>query len=205
MEKMFDQIKAYYKKLVPALQEADWNELQEKLTIQQLDKGAFLTRQGEICRQVSFINKGLLRMYYQADGKEICTGFVAENEYIAQYESFLTHQPSLSAIDTLENCELINLSYDAMQAIYQSRPVFEIFGRKIAETLFIMISSQNTRLLALSPEERYLSVIEYQPFIIQRVPQYMIASFIGITPEHLSRLRKKMTGKNNKTYDTGNL
>lgn len=188
---MFDQIKSYYKKLVPALQEADWNELQEKLTVQQISKGGFLTRNGEVCRQVSFINKGLLRMYYLVDGKEICTGFVAENEYIAQYESFLTHQPSLFSIDAMEDCELINLSYTDMQAIYQSRPVFEIFGRKIAEILFIMISSQNTRLLALSPEERYRSVMECHPFIIQRVPQYMIASFIGITPEHLSRLRKK--------------
>jgi ribosomal protein L10 len=61
-----------------------------------------------------------------------------------------------------------------------------------------MISMQTTRLLTLSPEERYQSVIENQPFIIQRVPQYMIASFIGITPEHLSRLRKKIAGKNAK-------
>ena len=191
---MFEQVKAYYKKLVPALQESDWNELQQKLTVQQLKKGEYLTRNGEICRQVSFINKGLIRMFYLVDGKEICTGFVAENEYVAQYDSFLTRQSSPGNIDALEDCELINLSYDHMQTLYHSCPVFEIFGRKIAETLYIMISSQNTRLLALSPEERYMTVVEYQPFIIQRVPQYMIASFIGITPEHLSRLRKKMTG-----------
>jgi len=192
---MFEQIKAYYHNLVPSLQEIEWSEFQKKLTIQQLKKGASLTRNGEICRQVSFINKGLVRMFYLVDGKEICTGFMEENQYVSQYDSFLTHQPSPGNIDALEDCELINLSYDDMQAMYRLYPVFEIFGRKIAETLFIMISSHNTRLLALSPEERYKSVIEYQPFIIQRVPQYMIASFIGITPEHLSRLRKKMTGK----------
>lgn len=197
---MFEQIKAYYKKLVPGLQDEDWNELQKKLSVQQLNKGGFLNRSGEICRQVSFINKGLLRLYYLADGREICTGFVAENEYIAEYESFLTHRPSLLSIDALEDCELINLSFDDMQAMYRSRPVFEIFGRKIAETLFIMFSSHNTRLLTLSPEERYNSVVQYQPFIIQRVPQYMIASFIGITPEHLSRLRKKMTERTSKPY-----
>jgi CRP-like cAMP-binding protein len=192
---MFDQAKAYYRKLLPGLREEDWNVIQEKFTVQKLKKGEFLIRNGEICRQVNFINKGLLRMFYMIDGREICTGFINENEYISQYDSFLTKQPSTGNIDALEDCELINLSYDDMQAIYKSNPVFEKFGRKIAEMLFTMISFQATRLLTMTPEERYQSVIEYQPFVIQRVPQYMIASFIGITPEHLSRLRKKMTGK----------
>lgn len=192
---MFTQIKAYYKKLVPNLREEDWNALQENLTIQHLKKGDLLARQGEICRQVSFINQGLLRIFYLVDGKEICTGFVGENEYISAYASFLVQQPSPENIDALEDCELVNLSFDNIQSLYKSHPVFETFGRKIAEMLFMMISSQTTLLLTMSPEERYQAVIQYQPFIIQRVPQYMIASFIGITPEHLSRLRKKMTGK----------
>lgn len=192
---MFTQIKAYYKSLVPGLQEEGWNKLQERFTIQQLKKGELLVRNGEICRQVSFINKGLVRLFYLVDGKEISTGFVAENEYVSEYESFLTTQPSSGNIDALEDCELVNLSYNDMQAMYQLNPVFEIFGRKIAEILFIMISSQTTRLLTMTPEERYQSVIQNHPFIIQRVPQYMIASFIGITPEHLSRLRKKRIPK----------
>lgn len=192
---MYDQVKAYYEKWVPGLRKEDWNALQEKFTIQQIKKGKLLSRQGEICRQVTFINKGLVRLYYLVDGKEISTGFIAENEYVAEYDSFLTRQPSTGNIDALEDCELIHLSYDNMQAMYQLCPVFETFGRKIAEMLFILVSSQITRLLTMTPEERYQSIIQYEPFIIQRVPQYMIASFIGITPEHLSRLRKKMTAK----------
>ncbi len=192
---MFEQVKAYYQKLVPSVKEEEWAVIQEKFTIQQLKKGEYLTRNGEVSRCVSFINKGLLRMYYIVEGKEICTGFMRENEYTSSYASFLTRQPSAENIDALEDCELINLSYTDMQSVYQSHPVFEIFGRKIAEMLFIMISSQASRLLTMDPEERYQSVAVYQPFIIQRVPQYMIASLIGITPEHLSRLRKKMAGK----------
>ena len=191
---MFDQLKAYYKSLVPGLQQDDWNALERKLTVQHLKKGEFLIHNSEICRQVSFINKGLLRVFYLADGKEICTGFVCENEYISSYASFLTSQPSSENMDALEDAELINLSYTDMQKLYKSNPVFETFGRKMAETLFIKISLQTTRLLTMSPEERYLSVVQYQPFIIQRVPQYMIASFIGITPEHLSRIRRKIAG-----------
>ncbi len=192
---MFTQIKAYYQNLIPQLQEEDWDCLQQHLTFQFLKKGDLLTRNGDVCRQVSFINRGLLRMFYIVEGKEICTGFAPENYYLAQYDSFLTRQPSAGNIDALEDCELINLSYDNMQELYKEKPVFQIFGRKIAEMLFIMISSQTNSLLTLTPEERYKIVLENRPFIIQRVPQYMIASYIGITPEHLSRLRKKMTGK----------
>ena len=192
---MFSQIKAYYKKLLPDLSEDTWLALQERLTIQHLKKGDFLTRQGEVCRQVSFINKGLVRMFYNVEGKEIATGFMCQNEYIAQYDSFLLQQPSAGSIDALEDCEMVNLSYADMQLLYRSHPVFQVFGRKIAEMLFIMVTSQTTRLLTMTPEERYQSVVQYQPFVIQRVPQYMIASYIGITPEHLSRLRRKMSGK----------
>jgi CRP-like cAMP-binding protein len=142
---------------------------------------------------VSFINKGLLRFFYNVDGREISTGFMQEGEYIAQYDSFLMQQPSKGNVDVLEDAELINLSYDDVQTLYKNFPVFQIFGRKIAEMLFIMIVSQTTNLLTLKPEERYLLVAEEEPFIIQRVPQYMIASYIGITPEHLSRLRRKLT------------
>ncbi|HZH66138.1 MAG TPA: Crp/Fnr family transcriptional regulator [Flavisolibacter sp.] len=192
---MFDTIKTYYQRLVPNLHAEEWKALEQRLTIQQLKKGDCLSHQGDICRQVSFINKGLVRLFYVVDGKEICTGFVNENEYISQYDSFLTQQPSAGNIDALEDCELINLSYDAMQLLYKTHPVFETVGRKIAEMLFIMVTSQTTNLLTLTPEERYSSIIKYEPFIIQRVPQYMIASYIGITPEHLSRLRRKISSK----------
>lgn len=192
---MYQSIKAYYRKLIPELQEHEWHAIAEKFTTQHLKKGELLTRQGETCRQVSFINKGLLRFYYNLDGKEISTGFMQQGEYIAQYDSFLMQQPSKGNVDALEDAELINLSYEDVQSIYRSYPVFQIFGRRIAEMLFIMIVNQTTNLLTMSPEERYLFVTDNEPFIIQRVPQYMIASYIGITPEHLSRLRRKRSGK----------
>ncbi len=192
---MLAQIRAYYQTLVPELEEHDWQSLEQAFTFQFVKKGDFLTRSGEICNQVSFINKGLLRMFYVVDGKEISTAFVPENNYLAQYDSFLTRQPSTGNIDALEDCELINLSYQNVQALYREKPVFQVFGRKVAEMLFLMVSSQSNSLLTQTPEERYKAVLDEEPFIVQRVPQYMIASYIGITPEHLSRLRRKMTTK----------
>ncbi len=192
---MFEQIRNYYTSLVPGISGEDWSKIESRFTVQNLKKGEMLTRAGEVSRTVSFVNKGILRIFYTVQGQEISTGFVQEGEYISCYASFLTREPAAESIDALEDAELINLSYDDMQELYQSNPVFERFGRKVAEMLFRMVSTQTTRLLTLNPEERYKSIIESQPFIINRVPQYMIASYIGITPEHLSRLRKKMTGR----------
>lgn len=192
---MFDRIRQYYERLMPGLSPGDWGALEQCLQLQQFRKGEFLIRNGEVSRTVSFINKGIVRLFYLSDGREICTGFVAENEYVSAYASFLTQTPSAENIEALEDTEVVQLSYTDMQRLYRSHPVYEKFGRKIAESLFIMVSMQTAGLLTLSPEERYRTITEQQPFIIQRVPQYMIASYIGITPEHLSRLRKKRTGK----------
>ncbi|MDB5247122.1 MAG: putative transcriptional regulator, Crp/Fnr family [Segetibacter sp.] len=192
---MFGKIKKYFKKLVPALTSEDLQALEEMLTAQHLKKGDYLVKQGQICRYVSFINSGLLRLFSIEDGKEICTGFVRENDYISEYTSFLTQQPSTENIEALEDCEVINLSFTNMQALYKTHPVFEQFGRKIAEQLFITLSNYNTRLLALTPEDRYRIIVDTQPYVIQRVPQYMVASFVGVSPEHLSRIRKKLSQK----------
>jgi CRP/FNR family transcriptional regulator, anaerobic regulatory protein len=193
---MFEQLKTYYLGLIPDLPEEDWQQLESKLTVQHLKKGAILTKNGDICRSVSFVNRGLLRMFYLVDGKEINMAFVPEKEYLSEYESFLTLKPANANVDALEDTELINLSYEDIQWLYKSNPVFEQAGRKIAEMLFITISSAVTRLLVMSPEERYQYLLINEPFVIQRVPQYMIASYIGITPEHLSRIRKKIAAGN---------
>jgi len=132
-------------------------------------------------------------MFYPDDGKEISLAFVCENMYFGDYASFLSHKSAVINIDALEDCELINLSFDDMQAIYQSNPIFQIFGRKLAENLFIELSRKTNELLVMSAEERYLYLMRNEPYIIQRVPQYMIASYIGISPEHLSRIRRNLS------------
>jgi len=125
------------------------------------------------------------------DGKEISTGFMMEGQYISAYESFLTRQPSNENIDALQDTELLQLSYTDMQRIYETYPVYHIFARKVAELLFIQISQRTTALQLLTPEQRYQSMIEKGSLLPQQIPQYMLASYIGVTPEHLSRIRKK--------------
>jgi CRP-like cAMP-binding protein len=190
---MFAKIKAYYQQMLPGLPDHVWKSLEDTLTVEHFKKGDFLIREGEICRHVSFINQGLVRAYYVSpEGKEVCTGFVRSNEYMSEYSSFLTQSPSLMNIDALEDTEVVQLSYDMMQKGYEHFAFFERFGRKMAEKLFIILSAQNARLLTLTPEQRYQWVVDNQQWVIRDVPQYMIASYIGITPEHLSRIRRKI-------------
>lgn len=192
---MFEQIRTYYTNLIPKLTNVEWNALENKLTIKHFKKGEAIVKQGEVCNYVYFINKGFCRLFKVVDGKEIATGFIEDNEYISVYDSFLTRQPAIESLEALEDTELICLSYTDMQVLYQQYPIFETFGRKIAEQLFIWTVQRNNALLMLSPEQRYINMIENNAILIQKVPQYMLASYIGVTPEHLSRIRKKMLSK----------
>jgi CRP-like cAMP-binding protein len=190
---MFAQIKNYYKNLLPELAEHEWQAIEKNLTIKRLKKGELLVKEGTICNNVSFINYGLLRFYMLVDGKEVSTGFFIENQYISSYESFLTRQPSHENIEVLEDAEVLELSYNQMQTLYYQYPIYQIFGRKMAEYLFIFVSQRTNALLVLSPEQRYQKLISTNSALLQRVPQYMLASYIGVTPEHLSRIRRKLS------------
>jgi signal-transduction protein with cAMP-binding, CBS, and nucleotidyltransferase domain len=100
---------------------------------------------------VTFINEGLVRLFYNADGKDVAIGFIGENEYTSEYESFLTRKPAAQNIDVLSDAVLIDLAYNDVQQLYKTYPAFQEFGRKIAERLFIMLNQRNTSLLILSP------------------------------------------------------
>jgi CRP-like cAMP-binding protein len=192
---MYNQIKAYYKQLLPQLTNEEWQAIENCLTIKHLKKGEYLVKQGDVCNHVSFINKGLVRFYTLIDGKEIPSGFFMENQYTSAYVSFLTRQPSIDNVDVLEDAELLQIDYESMQMLYKNYPVFQMFGRKVAEQLFLVLSQRIDALQILTPEQRYLKLIEKSSLLLQQIPQYMLAAYIGVTPEHLSRIRKKLTQK----------
>ncbi|RYY23883.1 MAG: Crp/Fnr family transcriptional regulator [Chitinophagaceae bacterium] len=190
---MFEAIHSYYLKMVPHLSTTDLDALDACLSVRHVAKGGFIVRAGQVCQYVSFMNKGLARLYYTFEGKDISIGFVQPGEYTSEYESFLTRKPAVQSIEALTDLEVIDLGYTDMQRLYRDFPVYQEFGRKIAEMLFIYLNQRNTALLALTPEDRYRHMIADQPALLQQVPQYMLASFMGVTPEHLSRIRKKMS------------
>lgn len=162
-----------------------------------LKKYSFYLKEGQVCKGMAIVNKGGLRYFSRSEKGDHTIGFAFEGEWIGDYESFLLQVPSPDFIEALEDCELFTLSYADMQALYQHSQRFEKFGRIIAESLFISAAKQKRNLMMQSAEDRYLELLSSQPHIFERLPQHLIASYLGIQPQSLSRIRAKLFNTKN--------
>ncbi len=192
----FEKVKTFYFSLWPSLNEDNWSEFEKRLIVKKYEKGNYILRPGEVCNCISFINYGLVRSYYLVDGREITTNFFVEDSVFSNYQSFLSRTPSLLYTDVLEDTEMIDVDYDSLQYAYENIPDSERVGRLVAEQLYILLSARNASLLMESPEQRYIKVLQEKPDLIRRVPQYMVASYLGVTPEALSRIRSRISKRN---------
>jgi CRP-like cAMP-binding protein len=156
-------------------------------------KGDYFVKEGQISRYIGFIIKGCLMCVYNSDGKEYIDEFSLDNEFISAYASFITGTPSDKDIICLEDCELMILSYSSLHELYEMDPVFERTGRLIAEMLFINWQQRVKSFLLDDAETRYLKLAENRPYLIQRVPLYLVAQYLRVSPETLSRIRKNTT------------
>jgi CRP-like cAMP-binding protein len=172
--------------------EIEWRAFRDSLTRRFLKKGELLSQAGEVCSHVSFINSGSFRVFLEVNDQEINKHFFFEHEFASDYCSFLARSPGLLNIKALEDVELMELSYEKVQALYEQFPVWQKFGRLIAESLYIHVARRTQELLLRTPEEMYIKLIEEQSPIIARIPQQYIASYLGIQPETLSRIRKRI-------------
>lgn len=189
------QVKEYFFNLVPELNDEKWKLFEQVVEIRTYKKGDYILKPGQIENRVSFVNRGLIRLYYQVEDKEYISAFFHEDCYCSDYESFLSRQPSNRYSEVLEDAELVDISYENLQWLYQQLPECERAGRLVGESLFVMLSNRISAFLMQTPEERYLNFLEQFPSLQQRVPQYMIAAFLGITPEALSRIRSRLSRK----------
>ncbi|GAB3652733.1 Crp/Fnr family transcriptional regulator [Echinicola sediminis] len=156
-----------------------------------IKKNNFLIREGQQCDEVFFVKAGLLRVYYlEENGGEITCYFCREKEFISSYTSFLTQTPTKENIQAIEDCLLFSIHRKDLEALSQEIPKIHIFRRVIAENLFIAMERRVAMLQSATAQERYEKIIKENPDYVLNVPQQYIASFLGITPQHLSRLRK---------------
>lgn len=154
-----------------------------------------LLREGEVCDFVLFITKGSLRYYYYNDVVERTGNFFFENAWYTDYESYLTQQPSTLNVEALEKCELLLFYKKELEALAEQHIVFEKLQRKMAERAFLGLKKRNDIFNTFhTPEERYLYLVKEKPLILARVAQHYIASYIGISPQSLSRIRRRITG-----------
>jgi CRP/FNR family transcriptional regulator len=177
------------------LTEEDCSLFEPFLKTKQLHVKEHFLLEGKICTEIGFIIKGCFRTYYLADGKEINTRFVFENDFVVDYDSFLEAKPSKYFIEALENSEIVTFNLEALYTAYDQSRNWERFGRIMAEQSYKITTQRVESFLFLDGEQRYLDLLKNEQQIFDRIPLYHIASYLGMERESLSRLRKKIAGK----------
>lgn len=162
------------------------------LSTKKVKAGDYLLRQGKICRNIAFIQEGLLRLYYLNDGKEVTNCFCKKDTITCSYSSLITQRESEIAIQAIKDSTLLILSYDALQKLYKKGLFWQQVGRLAAENEFIITECHNRFLRDLSATERYLQILKDENELLQSVPLNYLASYLQVAPETLSRIRKKI-------------
>ena len=175
-----------------ALDAAERKALKERSRVRRLKKRGFLLQEGEVCRSYAFVVEGCLRMYeIDEKGVEHNLQFAQENEWIVDIGSFHAEKPSSLFIEALEPSTVICIEHADLLHLYTEHPKFDRNFRVIIEDQFVELQQRMLRRNASSAEQRYAHFVEQHPSLAARVPKVHIASYLGVTPEFLSRLRAK--------------
>ena len=178
------------------LSEEEEEVIKQYLTPKKLRKKQYLLQEGDVCKHIAFVEKGALKAYVVDDaGAESIIQFALEGWVISDLYSFLTGEPATYNIDALENAELVLISKSAHEELLKKLPKYETYIRLQITGAYIALQKRLTSIISLPLEERYKNFLAIYPNIAQRVPQHMIASYMGLTPETLSRVRSRMASR----------
>lgn len=187
---MEQQIKKYFQRYID-LDDFEFEKICSMIELKVYEPKEHLLSQGQICRFKYFVLSGLVRAYYvDNNGKERITQFAIENWWLTNVESFVKDVPSTLSYQAIEKTILFRIKKEHLENLYNSIPKLEKFFRIITENMLIAIQRRNDFYIQMSSRERYFNLIQSFPDFAQRVPQYMVASYLNITPEHLSTIRK---------------
>lgn len=163
------------------------------LSTKYLAEGDYFLQQGKVCRNIAFIEEGLVRLFYQQDDREVTNCFCREHSMTSSYASLITRTESDISIQALEPTKLIVLSYDSLQKLYEQDLFWQQVGRLAAENEIIAIECHNRFINDLTATDRYIQLLENESELLQRVPLKHLATYLQIAPETLSRIRNKIT------------
>ncbi len=179
-------------KLYIHLSEKDVATIESIFYTKTLAKGDLFLKEGKICRELGFINKGLVCYFIKSDDSEVVHNFAMENEFICNFDSLINKTPSAKNIVALETTELVCISFKNLQDLFKNIGQGERFGRLLMEDVYTDAIKQIISFYTSSPQQRYAEIMQTRNELLQRVPQYYIASYIGIKPQSLSRIRKRI-------------
>ena len=170
-----------------------WRDLMPQLRERKLSKGEFFLEAGQNAIDIGFVITGYCRQFYtNKDNHEFNHSFVFENELMGGYPSLLRKRPSTYSIQAMEECDLLIINWEEFESFFSKHICWERLVRKVAEKNYLQKIQRESAFLLKDARERYEEVCEYEPDVIERVPQYHLASYLGITASALNRIIKKM-------------
>ncbi len=191
------QVFLEYLKKQSGLTDSELEQLQNCVPEKSVRKGEFLLRSGEVCRHTYFVEEGLLRFYsIDESGKDHIVQFAPENNFISDRGSLYFGAVSDYFIDAIEDARVVLIDDAFVQKITDISPGFRMYNQRLMHNHVRHLQNRINMLLGASAEARYMEFIKQYPDLTFRVPQWMIASYLGITPESLSRVRKELARRN---------
>ena len=191
---MNNKLIIYFQKIVSLTRE-EIDAITESMDIKEFAKGDFLLKEGYRDKDSFFILEGLVRRYKNIDGEEITTNFYAEEQWILSLTGLTENSVSEDNLICMEDTTVVVGNEQKAQELYSRFPHFESIAIVALETTFLQQQKRMDFYITDTPEKRYIRLLETQPDIFQRVPQYHIASYLGVKPESLSRIRKRIVSK----------
>jgi CRP-like cAMP-binding protein len=185
-----NSLKTYFNKFI-TLTDIEWNDFEKCIRKETIQKKTYLLREGEICNFIAFIEDGMFKFYNLKEGEEKITGFFFSGDFVSNYRSFLTGQNSLHNIESMQDSVIYKIDKLDLESLYDKHKNLERLGRFIAENLYLTVANRLDSFLFDTPTQRYESLVKRNSKLLEEVPQYMLASYLGIKPETLSRIRAR--------------
>lgn len=162
---------------------------------QSIPRKTIILKAGEVATEAYYIIEGCIRVYYEKEGIEISAYFFTEDMFTNACESFIGQKASMHFMQAVEDCKVLSISYNKLEELYKELPKINAIFRKLMEERFEAIHNSFTAQILLTPEERYRNLQKNNPSLLNRIPQHQIATYLGVTPISLSRIRSRL--KNN--------
>ncbi|MFN8347148.1 MAG: Crp/Fnr family transcriptional regulator [Spirosomataceae bacterium] len=184
----------YFSRIMP-LSEEEAKAIAATMLIRTYKKGTVLLREGQISTEAYFVLEGCVRQYYLIDGEEKTNNFFTEEQWVISMNSFGQQLPSNHFMECCLDSVLVVGNREKEEDLYRRFPKLETISRKVMEKVFAEQQEIMSSYVTDTPEQRYLKLLMSRPDLFQRIPQYQLASYIGVKPESLSRIRKRILHK----------
>jgi CRP-like cAMP-binding protein len=187
-----NQLISYFDQFLP-LESNEKKALEERASLRRVKRRQFILQEGDVCRHYHFVCEGCFKMYYvDLKGTEHNIQFAAENEWITDIGSFHSEKPSQLYIEAMEASEIIRIEKQDLLYLYTQFPKFDRNFRVMIENKYVALQNRLLQNISIPAQERYLRFLKQYPHLSNRLPNTQIASYLGITPEFLSKIRKEL-------------